>query len=275
MPPGTITTTDGIPLAVDDRTLPAPRARVVVVHGYAEHLGRYDEFVSRLEARNFECHRYDLRGHGHSGGIPAHVARFDEYVDDLRLVIDRVRSADRPFFVVGHSLGGLIALETIRRLPQSCDGLAVSSPFLRTGFEVSRTQKVLASIASRVAPTLSLETGLQPEMVSNDPEVVASYATDPLVRRRTTPRWFTEVEGAQVELCGHAEEVVVPFLMLLGEDDQIADHILAADVFERIGSPDKTLKKYPGMRHEVFNETERSLVYEDLITWLEARSLPR
>lgn len=277
MPLGTITAADGVTLAVDDRTLPAPRARVVIVHGYAEHLGRYDEFVSRLEARNFECHRFDLRGHGHSGGIAAHVARFDEYVDDLGLVIERVRSAvgvDRPFFVVGHSLGGLIALETIRRRPESCDGLVVSSPFLRRGFEVSRAQQVLASIASRVAPTLSLDSPLDPALVSNDPEVVAAYANDPLVRRRTTPRWFTEVESAQVEICTHAEEVVVPFLMLLGENDQIADHLLAAGVFERIGSLDKTLKSYTGMRHEVFNETERSLVYADLITWLEARSLP-
>jgi len=278
MPLGTITAGDGVKLAVDDRTLADPRARVVVVHGYAEHLGRYDEFVSRLEARNFECHRFDLRGHGRSGGIAAHVARFDEYVDDLRAVIDRARSAEGDggaFFVVGHSLGGLIALETIRRRPESCDGLAVSSPFLRRGFEVSRVQKVLASIASHVAPTLSLETPLDPAMVSNDPGVVAAYANDPLVLHSTTPRWFTEVEAAQREICAHAAEVVVPTLMLLGESDQIADALLAAEVFERIGSADKTLKRYAGMRHEVFNETERSLVYADLITWLEARSRPR
>src|SRR6266498_3915711 len=135
MPANTLTGADGTILAIADGDLPDPRARVVVVHGYAEHLGRYDEFVARLEGRNFECHRFDLRGHGHSGGVRGHVARFDDYVADLRLVVEHVRK-DRPLFVVGHSLGGLISLEYVRRHPDGCRGLAVSSPFLRPGFEV-------------------------------------------------------------------------------------------------------------------------------------------
>jgi lysophospholipase len=271
----TLTASDGVTLAIDDRKLPAPRARLVIVHGYAEHFGRYDEFVERLEPHDFECHRFDLRGHGHSAGVAGHVARFEEYLDDLRLFVEHVRALagdDRPLFLIGHSLGGLIALEYIRRHRGAWRGLVVSSPFLRPGFEVPLVRRVLAAIASHVAPQLSLANPLEPSMVSNDAATVTAYANDPLVFRRTTPRWFTEVESAQEELCDHAAEVTLPLLMLLGGQDEIADHRLAAEVFERIGSEDKTLKQYATMRHEVFNETDRGVVYAELISWLQERA---
>ena len=271
----TITAPDGVALNVDDRTLPAPRARVVIVHGYAEHLGRYDEFVSRLEARNFECHRFDLRGHGHSGGIAAHVTRFKDYIDDLELIVERVRAAstdDRPLFIVGHSLGGLIALVFVRSKRPGVAALAVGSPFLRPGFEIPSVKKALAMIASRLAPTLSLASNLDPALLSTDAETVVAYANDPLVHRTTTPRWFMEVEEAQRELCEHAGEVTLPLLMLLGGEDRIADHSLAAQVFERIGSADKTLRIYEDLRHELFNETRREAVIDELAGWLERRS---
>lgn len=270
-----ITAADGVALAVDDRTLPAPRARVIIVHGYAEHLGRYDEFVSRLEARNFECHRFDLRGHGHSGGIAAHVARFKDYIDDLELIVERVRRAatdDRPLFIVGHSLGGLISLVFVRSHRPGVAALAVASPFLRPGFEIPSVKKALATIASRLAPTLSLASNLDPALLSTDTEKVVNYANDPLVHRTTTPRWFTEVEEAQRELEKHAGEVTLPLLMLLGGEDQIADHRLAAQVFERIGSADKTIRTYEDLRHELFNETRREVVIDELAGWLERHS---
>jgi alpha-beta hydrolase superfamily lysophospholipase len=269
---------DGISLNVADHELDEPRARIVIVHGYAEHLGRYDELVGRLAARGFECHLFDLRGHGHSGGVPAHVARFDDYIDDLGRVLEHVRdraashddaTSPRPLLLLGHSLGGLIALAFVRAQPAVFEALAVTSPFLRPGFEVPAVKRMLASVASVILPTLPFSNTLDPLWLSNDAGVVAAYASDPLVQRTTTPRWFTEVQEAQQQLLANAAEVTIPLLMMLGDEDQIADHKLSTEMFARLGSADKTLRTFPGLRHEILNETSRDVVIEELLGWLE------
>lgn len=269
--PATITTHDGLALAVEDREVPSPRARVVIVHGYAEHRGRYASLADRLVAESFACHLFDLRGHGHSGGTAAHVARFDDYLSDLELVIARVRDS-RPLLLLAHSLGGLIALRYVQLHSNAADALAVSSPFLRPGFEVPAAKRLLAQVASWCAPSLPFDNTLDPDWISTDAAVVEAYRTDPLVLRKTTPRWFTEVERAQTALIAGASEVTLPLLMLLGGEDKIADHELASTVFERIGSADKTLLRYEGYRHEVFNEVGRAVVIDDLVAWLRAHA---
>lgn len=149
-----IASLDGTTLAVADGTLPSPRAHVVIVHGYAEHSGRYDELVRTLEENDFAAHRFDLRGHGHSGGVRAHIGRFDEYIDDMRAVLGHVnehRPDTSPLFVLGHSLGGLISLEYCRRSPEAMHGVVVSSPFLHPAFEVPAAKRFLAKGASLLA----------------------------------------------------------------------------------------------------------------------------
>lgn len=276
MPPPASTTTrsalDGTSLAVEDHALPSPRARVVIVHGYGEHRGRYAELVSRLLAEGFACHLFDLRGHGRSGGVVAHVDRFEDYLDDLALIVQRVRSASVPLLLVGHSLGGLIALMYVRRTDAGVDAVAVSSPYLRPAFRVPAAKKLLAVIASRVAPKMSFPNGLDPRWLSHDERVVAAYANDPLVHRITTLRWFMEVQRAQHDILASAGEIQLPLLMQLGEEDRIADPRRSIEVFERIGSADKTLRPYAGLRHEIFNELAREAVIDELISWLRAHS---
>lgn len=270
-----IASLDGTTLAVADGTLPSPRAHVVIVHGYAEHSGRYDELVRILEENDFAAHRFDLRGHGHSGGVRAHIGRFDEYIDDMRAVLGHVnerRHDTSPLFVLGHSLGGLISLEYCRRSPEAIRGVVVSSPFLHPAFEVLAAKRFLAKGASIVAPALRFDNTLEPEWLSTDEEIVQEYQADPLVQRTTTPRWFIEVEAAQKMLVRRAPEVTTPLLMLLGEDDKVADHTLARTVFDRLGSADKDLQIYAGLRHEVFNERNRHRVFRDVVGWLKRRS---
>lgn len=268
----TLTAHDGTTLSVERRDLASPRARVIIVHGYGEHRGRYGELAERLLGERFECHLFDLRGHGRSGGVAAHVERFSDYVSDLALVVDSVRAAGgaAPLFLVAHSLGGLIALTyaCTRRV----DGLAASSPFLRAAFEIPAARKLLAMIGSRLTPAMSFDSPLAPEWLSRDQRIVDAYTTDPLVHRRTTPRWFVEVQHAQRALAAAAPEIRLPLFMMLGEDDRVADHRLTLEMFERFGSSDKTLRVYPGLRHEVFNELERDTVIADLVAWLRARS---
>ncbi|HEX2062410.1 MAG TPA: alpha/beta hydrolase, partial [Thermoanaerobaculia bacterium] len=253
-------------LAIEHHTLSAPRARVVVVHGYAEHRGRYAELVARLEERGLECHLFDLRGHGQSEGSRAHVQRFRDYVDDLHRVAGEV-PRDLPLFLLGHSLGGLISLAYVLAHPETFAAMAVSSPYLGPAFPVPKVQAALASVATFVAPAMKFDSPLESRWVSRDPEVVARYDTDPNVLHVTTPRWYTEVTRAQADVLAHAHEIHTPALIIAGGSDAIADHRLAITLFERLGTRDKQLRVHPALYHEVFNELadDRETVIRELV----------
>lgn len=271
----TLTTRDGLTLAAEDGRIAEARARILIVHGYAEHMGRYGELVDALESARFECHRFDLRGHGQSEGERGHVARFQDYLDDLAIAVEHVRTLGPeplPLILVAHSLGGLIALSYVHGGVAGVDALAVSSPFLRPGFELSAGRQLFAAVAAHLVPRLTVDSGLDPQWLSHDQEVVDQYVNDPLVQRKTTPGWFKEVERAQGELLEGAAGIRLPLLMMLGSDDRIADHHTAMHLFELTSSGDKTLRCYEGLRHEVFNEISRATVIAELTAWLTAHS---
>lgn len=262
-------------LSVEHHELEAPRARIVIVHGYAEHRGRYAALTRELEQHGFECHCFDLRGHGTSEGSRAHVPRFRDYIDDLERVSAGV-PRDLPRFLLGHSLGGLIALSYARQHPATFDGLVASSPYLGPAFHVPKMQALGASVATLLLPAIQLRSPLDPGWVSRDPQVVDAYDDDPLVLSVTTPRWYTEVTAAQKTILESASEIRTPALILAGTDDRIADHRVTVQLFEHLGSDDKQLRLYEGLFHELFNELAeaREAVISDLLQWLEARIPP-
>ena len=279
MPPleSTLRTGDGLALAAEHHLQPGCRAVVVIVHGYAEHVGRYTELLAALDAAGYECHLLDLRGHGRSGGVRGHVLRFNDYLDDLDLFLARIAEVrppepGTPRVLLGHSLGGLISLQYILHRPDAFAALAVSSPFLHPRIELPWLKVGLASVASRLVPTLLIPSDIEARWLSHDPAVVAAYEADPLVFKTLNPRWFFEVRRAQREVFERAGEIRLPALVLLGSADPIADPETSRQIYERLGSADKHLEIYEGFLHEILNEVERARVVRDLLAWLDART---
>ena len=266
---------DGIELATEHHSVPACRGRVVIVHGYAEHRGRYRHVVEALVAARYACHLLDLRGHGDSGGPRGHISRFAEYREDLERFLDEVRAlpeAASPLLLLGHSLGGLIALDFALHRPEAFDALAVSSPYLAPAFTIPFWKKALLTPVAKIGPTRSVPTALDPVWLSHDPLVVGAYATDPKVFSTVTLGWFTEVQKAQAEVFEKAPAITTPILLQIGDADPIADPKRTRALFERLGSADKRLLAYPGLLHEIFNELERGRVIGDLLAWLGERT---
>ncbi|HYG62334.1 MAG TPA: alpha/beta hydrolase [Thermoanaerobaculia bacterium] len=279
MPPleSTLRTHDGLALIGEHHLRPGCRARVVIVHGYAEHRGRYASLAAALGEAGYECHLLDLRGHGGSGGVRGFVSRFEEYFADLDLFLTRIEEVAAggiPLILLGHSLGGLISLGYVLQRPGRFDALAVSSPFLAPAMPVPPLQAGLAAVTSRLAPKLLGPSPIRPESLSHDTEVVAAYEADPLVFKTLSPRWFMEVREAQEEVLERAGEIRLPALFLIGGADPIADPERSRSVFERLGSADKHLEIYQDFLHEVFNETGRQRVIDDLVNWLDRRAPP-
>ncbi len=271
-------TRDGLELAGEHHLLPAPRARLVIVHGFGEHRGRYRRLAGELLAAGFECHLFDLRGHGDSGGRRGHVGHFADYRDDLARFTARAgreseAASPAPWVLLGHSLGGLIAADYVLHAASPFSALALSSPFLASP-DSPPLARWIAAVARRLLPGLRLHVPFPPAALSHDPRVVEAYARDPRVFDTFSPAWLGAVTAAQRRVYERAGEIRLPALVLLGSADRVADPERSRAVFRRLGSPDKTLRVYDGLFHEVLNELDRGPVVADLLAWLGRHALP-
>lgn len=242
---------------------------IAIVHGYGEHLGRYDHIVEAFSQRGFAVHRFEYRGHGLSEGKRAHVDRFSDYLDDLGAFLEHLaqRTAS-PLTLVAHSLGGLISARWLQtRGAQAIERAVLCSPFVGLAFQPPAWQRAFSRLGSRLLPSLEVGNGLSVAQLTTDQDKQRETAADALYLRTTTPRWFCEVSAAQRALFEDANHLTTPLLMLLGSADPIASPEASRRFFEALPGPHKALITFDGMRHELFNERERVRVFAALFDW--------
>lgn len=252
------------------------KAKMIIIHGLGEHSGRYLNVINRLVPKGISIFALDFRGHGKSDGKRGHVLSFDDYLEDLYSISGVAIKEKKPgikYFLLGHSLGGLIAINYAIRRQETIDGLIISSPSLGVAVKVPAIKAVLGKAMSSLWPGLSLNNELDASKISHDEKVVAAYRNDPLVHDRVTARWFTEFLSSMKKANNQASEIKVPFLMQIAGDDHLVDAAMSKSFFERVSSKDKTLHVYEGLYHEIFNEKEedRKLAIDDLEGWIGSR----
>jgi acylglycerol lipase len=251
-----------------------PRAVLLIVHGLAEHSGRYQHVAEHLAGLGYAVYALDHRGHGQSGGVRSDVIRFEDYLADLKTFLDAVKGREpgRQVFLIGHSMGGAIVTLFAARYGGDFDGLITSGASVQVGGNVSPLlvglSKIIAALAPRL-PTVPLDA----EAVSRDPEVVARYRSDPLnylgkVRARTGAQLLRAARLIAAEL----PHITLPVLILHGTADRLTDPAGSQMIYDGVSSADKTLKFYDGLYHEIFNEPEQKQVLADVAAWLEARA---
>jgi alpha-beta hydrolase superfamily lysophospholipase len=252
-----------------------PRAVVVIAHGASEHGGRYRYVVERLVPDGFAVYAIDHRGHGRSGGRRAQLERMRHVVADLDHLIEDARAAHpgRRLFLLGHSMGGCVALAYALAHQQKLDGLAVSSPLAALA-AAPLPLRLIARGMSVVLPDIGLYE-VEAKAVSRDPDEVRAYDEDPLNYRGKLPaRTLQEIADTIKRFEPEAPTLTLPLLVLLGTADDLVPPEGGRMVFERAGSADKTLKEYDGFYHELFNEPagERDRPLGDLADWLAAHT---
>lgn len=247
----------------------APKGVVVITHGYAEHCGRYREVAHVLVNAGWAVLTYDVRGHGHSPGPRGFIERFDIYLDDFTAMIaaGRALAPEKPLVLLGHSHGSLITLRALAGAhPPSVTSAIVSSPYLGLKLAVPGWKKTLARVASRIAPKLNQPSGLAADQLTSDVAMQKAHDADPLVFGTATTRWFTESSAAQQYVYDHADRIEVPTTWLVGAADPIADPAQSKRVADR--TKGATYHDLVGLKHEVFNETDRASVFAKLVAAL-------
>ena len=252
------------------------KGRLIIVHGLGEHSGRYRHLADHLADIGFSLWIPDLRGHGRSGGARGHVDSFDDYVRDVRAVMDKAlaeKPDDTPCFLLGHSMGGLVAALTAGQYQDRIDGLVLSSPALGVAVPLPAIKKAAAVCLARLFPRLGIKNELDPQNVSRDPVTVQKYIDDPLVHDRVTTRWFIEFFKAIDRAFEKAESLALPILVQAAGEDRLVNINAVKAYFERLTMPDRQLTVYDDLYHEIYNETEpdRQKAIAALSTWLADR----
>ena len=252
-----------------------PKAVLLLVHGYAEHSGRYRYVAEHFAKLGYAIYALDHRGHGKSEGERAYVDRFEDYVEDLKRFLEIVKGKEprRPVFLVGHSMGGAIAVLFAIRYQQELAGLILSGAGVKVSSEVSPLMIRLSRLLATITPRLGL-VPLDASTVSRDPEVVARYDSDPLnYRGKVKARTAVEIMRAAELIRPEMRRITLPILIMHGTEDRLVDPAASQMLYDGVGSTDKTLKWYEGFYHEVFNDLEKERVFADMAAWLEAQLL--
>ncbi|WP_338773598.1 lysophospholipase [Nocardia vulneris] len=253
--------------------LPETQARgvIVLVHGVAEHSGRYAHVGRRFAGAGFAVYALDHIGHGKSAGSKANIGSMDGAADNVAAMLNIASREypDVPRFLVGHSMGSLIVLHLATRAPVDVAGIVLSAPPLVIPLG-NPLQRLVAPLLTRLTPNLGV-LKLDSSQISRDPAVVRAYDDDPLVYRGSLPaRTAVEILDTTTLVKQRLGRLTVPLLVLHGTGDAIAAPA-GTDLIERgAGSKDLTAIRYDGLYHEIFNEPEQDEVLGNVVDWLEA-----
>ncbi len=251
-----------------------PRAAVLLAHGVGEHTGRYEWLARRLMERQIAVHAWDHRGHGLSTGRRGHVSSWTEYREDLRLSLEHARTQSAPglpVFLLGHSMGALVALDAALHLPLPLAGLAVSGAPLQPAGVAKPHLILLARVLSRIWPVFPLPLPITPEQLISRPQDLAALAADPLLHGTVTARWGMEAMRTLDAVRAATPNLRLPLLVLHGAQDPVNRVAGAHWLLEQAGSTDKELRVYPQSRHEPHQDIERETFVRDFADWVLAR----
>lgn len=257
--------------------LPAEDIQRVLVfqHGIGEHTDRYQNLIDTFEGTGTAFYALELRGHGRSGGIRGHVDRFSLYAEDLDELIQMAREENdnRKVFLLGHSLGGAIALYYALQAEnqENLQGLILSSPAIEVPLDIGKHIKVqLSSLLVKIIPSVIIDTHLDTRLLSHDPHVGHEFDHDPLTHGKISVSLGYKLFQLHKEFYAQAHTLNIPTYIFHGTGDLITSPEGSKKFYQLLRQPDKTVRLYDDLYHETMNEKEpdRQRVLQDLKNWV-------
>jgi alpha-beta hydrolase superfamily lysophospholipase len=252
---------------------PRPRAAVVLAHGLGEHCRRYDHVARVFTAAGIAVLGFDHRGHGRSEGKRGHIPAMALAMDDISHFLDEAaaRTPGLPRFLYGHSLGGLMVLNHGLTRKPPVAGILCTSPGLEPGQPVQPVKLFLANLLYSLAPSITLDNGLDVNNLSHDGAVIAAYKNDPLVTPMISSALGLDLINTGKWVEEHGEDFGLPLLLLQGQGDHVVSPAAVRRFAARVPRELITYQEMPGMYHELHNEVEKQAVLDQMVDWMEAR----
>ncbi|KAF7730810.1 hypothetical protein EC973_001328 [Apophysomyces ossiformis] len=258
-----------------------PVAHVVLIHGFGEHIARYDHVGTLFAQNGIQVYGYDQRGWGQTGRKSKQYGNnqgYDTALNDINNAVHAVHEPGVPLFLIGHSMGGALTLNYLARKDRY-DGVKLvrgaisSAPLVTLTLPISPFRYYPLLIASRILPSWVIQAGLDPKAISHDEEEINKYVNDPLVHDYATLATIRGFLDAGQSLLTIGKNIETPILLSHGDADPINSYDSTAKVYEIARSTDKTLKAWKDLYHELHNEAreQREEVLNNYLGWIQAR----
>lgn len=251
------------------------QAVVALIHGGFEHSGRYAHVAEGLSNAGLGVYACDLRGHGRSQGRRGYIREFEDVLLDMDRFLSLVEREEpqKPLFILAHSAGGLVALSYIlSRRQSSVRGIVLSAPALMICNVESPLTTTAVHVLAWVLPRVRIPL-IDARFLSHDQKVVAAYRRDPLIPKHgLAVSVLSELLHTMRTVSRKFSEITIPFYIIHGTDDRLADIRGSQALYAAARSEDKTLKLHEGLYHELLNEPQRNAILKDIIAWITARA---
>ncbi|MCM3569678.1 alpha/beta hydrolase [Neobacillus mesonae] len=240
------------------------KAVIVIVHGAMEHHKRYGWLIEMWRSSGFHVIMADLPGQGMTTRASrGHIYSFDEYIIEVKDWIQAAYRYELPVFLIGHSMGGLIAIRMLQEEKLNIAGVILSSPCLGLIHKPPKFMELISHVLNIVFPTLRVNSGLTVQMATRNEDVREADSNDTLYVTKVSIRWFRELTEAIKQAFVNLEKIQdVPMLVMQGGDDKIVNKTDVKEWFNRVPLSEKRFKEWPKCYHEIFNEPERDEVFE-------------
>jgi alpha-beta hydrolase superfamily lysophospholipase len=246
------------------------KGTIVMIPGLGEHTGRYVHVGDFFQKAGFNVIGIDVRGQGRSGGTPAYVERYVQFLEDVRAGIHMAKVF--PLFILGHSFGGQLALALAARDEPNITGYLASGPWLALSTPPAAWLVRLASLVNNVYPKCRFPTGLKRSQNSSDEAHLDSLVDLDLNHTFITARTFFEI-SAEARRLSADPRANAPVLIAQGRPDPVTSVEASIEFYERLEAPVKELMIYDGFLHELHNEKDRARVLDDYLAWIERTML--
>lgn len=250
----------------------AAKAVVGLVHGMGEHMGRYGHVAEMLAAEGYAVIGFDQRGHGRTEGKRGHAPSYEALLEGVDKLLAEAAAAypGLPTFLLGHSMGGNVALNYLLRKQPAIQGAIVTGPWLRLAFKPPSLQVALGRVIERVYPKYTNDRPLKAENLTSDPEMIARYVNDPLGHGQITAKFFFSMLRAGRWAIANADRLRVPTLIMHATEDRVTS-AGASREFAANAGPLCEWMGWDGLRHEIMNELRREEVFAVIREWIAQR----
>ena len=247
-----------------------PKAAIIIVHGYGEHSGRYQQWAEKFVKHGYFVLAFDLRGHGLSEVRQGYRLSYYKFLKDLSVVCEKAGSLfpEIPKIIYGHGFGGNLVINYLISGTSCLDGMIVSSPWLEAEFDIPRLKLLFGGLFKNIVPRFIIRMNIHPENLSRDPEHVQNIMKDPLIRHQIPIRLLFEINAAGIRASRSIYKINLPMLVMHGTDDKITSFKASKD-FVMNSSNQTTFREWAGYYHELHNDIDADEVFNFVTGWLD------